>query len=553
MGSGVSYLLDMGGRRRFAWLGLLSLLGAATEGFGFVLLVPLLGGASGNTAGLPQGLPLAHLELPVLLGLFVVLVVLRALAEVARRLAAQDLRVAVVDGLRMRAVGGLLHAEWRWLARQRQGDLEALLISNIDRTGYAIDLFASLLRLALGLAALGFAAFAIAPRAAVWVAAAGVLVLLLFLPLRRRARRLGEELTRQYEALHSRLDEVLGALRVVKSFGRESQVATDLDSQFGNLRHAERAYIRDSALAQAGLQIAGALAAAVLAWLALAQLGMPLAKLLPLAAIFVRALPMLGELIATGQAWSHASPALESAHRLIDAAARNSEPALPAGTRSARLARAIRFEGVHVGHGEGRPALEGVDLEIAAGTLVALTGASGAGKSTLADLAGGLIAPDRGIVAIDEAVLDDAARRSWRGNVAYVQQEPVLFSGTVRENLLWANHDADEELLCRALAEASAGFVHALPGGLDCDLGEGGRALSGGERQRIALARALLRDPDLILLDEATSAVDTAAEEAIASALRAMTPRRTVIAITHRGIVRDTADRVITLDRGRLA
>ena len=176
----------------------------------------------------------------------------------------------------------------------------------------------------------------------------------------------------------------------------------------------------------------------------------------------------------------------------------------------------------------------------------------GAGKSTLADLCAGLTGPDAGAIAVDGVALTETNRVAWRRRVAYVQQEPVLFSGSVKDNLLFVEPEADEAQMIQALEAAHAGFVHSLPGGLDCDLGNAGRALSGGEKQRIALARALMRKPDLIILDEATSALDADSEEAIAAALRGLAGQTTVIAIAHRGLLRDMADRVVTLENGRL-
>lgn len=544
-------LAQVGGRRATLRLALLSLLTAATEGVGFVLLVPLLAHAGGSQLPLPLGLSLPEVPLAWLLLGFVGLVILRSVAEVLRRLTAQDLRMAVVDGLRMRALDGVLGARWRWLASLKRGEAEALLVTNIDRAGYGVDMVAGLVRLLFGLGALGLAALAISPAAALTGGATGALVLLFFAPLRRRARRLGEALSRSYDKLHGRLGEVLAGLRVIKSYGREHRTREELSGDLRDLRKLERDYVRDSASAHAALQIGGAGIAAALAYLAISGLEMPLAILLPLGAIFVRALPLVSELQAMWQGWMHASPAIEDALTLIDSAAEAREPT--GEGPQPRLRSTIELSGISIAHRPQRPALSGIDLAIAANELLVLTGPSGSGKSTLADIAAGLIAPDEGEVRIDGAVLDAAGRRSWRGRVAYVQQEPVLFSGSVRDNLLWAEPEASEDILRRALEEASADFVFALPEGMDCDLGEGGRALSGGERQRIALARALVRDPDLIVLDEATSAVDAASEQAIAAALHAMTDRRTVIAVAHRGLLPEIADRVVRLDEGRIA
>ena len=544
-------IVRIGTRARFVRLLLLSLVAAASEGAGFVLLVPFLAHAGGSAIDLPFGLTLPELPLGLLLFLFVVLVSIRAASEVARRLAAQDLRVAVVDGLRMQAVDGLLHARWRWLSGLGRGESEALLISNIDRAGYGAEMAARLVRLVLALIALSVAAMAISPSAALTGAAAGVLVMLFFAPLRRRARVIGEALSRRHERLHGRLGETLGALRVIKSYGRETRTAQEIEAELSGLRRTERAYVRDSALGQAVLHIGGAMVAASFAWLALTALALPLAILLPLAAIFVRALPLLSELQASWQGWSHELPALEEALATIRTAGEHREEDVQGP--AVALTKVITLQGVSLMHRGERPALGPLDLAIEARQLTVLLGPSGSGKSTLADIAAGLIAPDWGRLLIDETEITPANRRAWRARVAYVQQEPVLFSGTVRDNLLWAAPDANEDQMRRALEEASATFVHSLPEGMDCDLGEGGRALSGGERQRIALARALMLDPDLIILDEATSAIDTASEQAIAAALHTMTETRTVIAIAHRGLLPEIADRVVRLDSGRLA
>lgn len=544
-------LLAIGSRPATMRLVLLSLLGAATEGLGFVLLVPLiaLAAAEGSMLPLPFGLP--PLSLGALLSIFVALVILRSLAEIARRLAAQDLRARIVDGLRMRAVNALLNAKWRWAMTRRRGESEALLVTNIDRAGYAVEMAARLVRLLFALIALGLAAMVVSPAAALTGGAAGALVLLFYRPLSRRARALGERLSRGYDTLHGRLGETLGAMRIIKSFGRETQASDALSETLHELRKSARSYVRDSAIGQAALHIGGAFVAAGLAWLALESLELALATVLALAAIFVRALPLIGDLQSALQSWNHASPAIADALAMIEEAGEAAEP--PAGIEAPRLTRALDLKDLTLTHGPGRPALDTVTLHIGAGEMLVLTGRSGSGKSTLADLAAGLIAPDSGHIAIDGTVLDDATRRAWRGRVAYVQQEPVLFSGTVRDNLLWAEPEASEEQLRCALAEASADFVHTLPEGIDCDLGEGGRALSGGERQRIALARALLRDPDLIVLDEATNSVDFESEQAIAAALHAMAGTRTVLAIAHRGLLTEVADRVVRLDKGRIA
>jgi ATP-binding cassette subfamily C protein len=164
----------------------------------------------------------------------------------------------------------------------------------------------------------------------------------------------------------------------------------------------------------------------------------------------------------------------------------------------------------------------------------------------------GLISPDTGQLIIDGVPLDSGMRRSWRQQVAYVQQDPVLFTATVRENLLLSRPTATSEEMFEALRRASAGFVARAPDGLDTVLSERGLRLSGGERQRIALARALLRKPRLMILDETASALDHENEAAIAAAVRAMRSEMTILIIGHRGSLADVADHVVRIEAGRV-
>ncbi len=526
----------------------LSLLAAFTEGAGFVLLVPLLAALGG--ADMPLGLALPRWPIEALLGVFVILVAVRAAVEILRRLAVQDLRIAVVDGLRIRAVDAVLGAGWHWSSSLAEGEAEALLISDIERCSYAVELCGTLVRLAASLGALGLAALVISPLAALAGFGLGALALMLLSPMRRRARELGELLSSRHDELHARLGESLRGLRVIKSFGRERAQSRRIAGALGELRAVERGYVLSSALAHAMLQLFGAVLAALGVWAALQVFAMPLAVVLALAALFVRALPLVGELQASAQGWAHAAPALDRALAMTERGLQHAE-ALGA-EQAPRLGRVLALQGVGYAYREGQSALEHIDLEIAAGTMVALCGPSGAGKSTLADLCAGLTGPDAGAIAVDGVALTEANRIAWRRRVAYVQQEPVLFSGSVKDNLLFVEPEADEAQMMQALEAAHAGFVHSLPDGLDCDLGNAGRALSGGEKQRIALARALMRKPDLIILDEATSALDADSEEAIAAALRELAGKTTVIAIAHRGLLRDMADRIVTLENGRL-
>lgn len=556
-GSQVGRLLR-GQRLRAAVLGILMIAAALTEGLGVVLLVPLLGAVGGSA--LPGGgaggwfsLPQLPRDLTGLLVLFVGLVALRGIIVLLRSQAALRFETAVVDALRRRAWHGLLQADWRALSTMRQSQNASLLITNIDRVGSGLQQALTGIAALTTLGALGLAALAIAPWAAVVGAAGGGAVMIAYRGMRRHAARLGQQFGEAYDAMHERFGEALRALRTIKSIEAEDRAERWALDGIGRLRRAKLAYGCNMALGQLALHTGGAAVLATMTWLALARWNMGLAAILPLIALFTRALPLLGTVQESWQFWAHSRPAITASLALIDSAEAAREPD-DAGVTVPDLLEGIELHAVSVCYpGQDGLALDAVGLAIPARSTVALVGESGAGKSTLADLIGGLISPDSGTMLVDGMPITLANRRGWRRHVAYVQQEPVLFTGTLRENLLLADPLATDAQIRAALVDAAASFVFGFPDVLETRVGEGGRGLSGGERQRLMLARALLRRPALLILDEATSALDAASESAVHEALSRLRGRMTILIVSHRGALLQLADRIVTMRGGHIA
>jgi ABC-type multidrug transport system fused ATPase/permease subunit len=213
----------------------------------------------------------------------------------------------------------------------------------------------------------------------------------------------------------------------------------------------------------------------------------------------------------------------------------------------------VRFEHVGFAYDQDHPVLDDISFAARPGEMVALVGLTGAGKTTLVSLVPRLFEPSHGRVLVDGVDVARYSLRSLRERIALVPQEPVLFSGTIADNIRYGRLDAtDEEVEAAARAARVHPFVHRLPKGYDTPVAEAGATLSGGERQRLGIARALLKDAPILILDEPTSSLDAISEEAVFEALRRLREGRTTIVIAHRlSTIRD-ATRILVLHEGRL-
>jgi ATP-binding cassette, subfamily B, bacterial len=256
-----------------------------------------------------------------------------------------------------------------------------------------------------------------------------------------------------------------------------------------------------------------------------------------------------------GQRVSTLQKALAAGVRIAEVL--ETEPALAERRHAPELPKPVRghilLEDVRFGHAGDEPVLDGLTLEVAAGESLALVGSTGSGKSTIAGLLARLYDPDAGRVSIDGHDVRDVRLGDVRNAVALVFEDTFLFTDTLRENIRFGRPDASDEDVARAAALAGAAeFVADLPDGYDTVLGERGFSLSGGQRQRIAIARAILADPAVLVLDDATSAVDATKEHEIRAALATVMTGRTTLVIAHRPATIALADRVAVLEGGRI-
>jgi subfamily B ATP-binding cassette protein MsbA len=225
----------------------------------------------------------------------------------------------------------------------------------------------------------------------------------------------------------------------------------------------------------------------------------------------------------------------------------------PSGAQTLpRHVDSIQFQNVSYTYpGASVPALSNIDLEIAFGAHVAIVGPNGSGKTTLLSLLSRLLLPSEGVVRIDGHDLADVSLKSLRSQMAVVTQETLMLRGTIGENIRLGRQATDEAVRTAADAGRALEFIEALPDGFDAKVAEGGASLSGGQRQRLTIARAMLRNPSLLVLDEATSQVDSTSEALIAEAIKAI-DARTVLVIAHRLATVIDCDRIVVMDNGRI-
>ena len=531
----------------------LSALGASVLGVGLDAVTPLLtraavdGAVVGDTSGLPR-----------VVGLLAALSVISFVAAFVRRYLGGRLSLDVQHDLRRAVFGAVQRLDGPKQDGLRTGQVVSRAISDLQ----LIQGLLSIVPLSLGTVVLVLVSLGImvwlSPLLSLIVVVMLVLAVIITASTRRTLFPATWSAQQRAADVAQQVEETVTGVRVVKGFGQEAREVAGLE------RRALRLYRDRLRAARLTARLSPPLTALPsIGLIAVLGLGGTLAldgrisigTFLAFATYvgnLIGPARLIGAVVVVGQL---ARAGVERVYELVESQPEVTDPAEPERLPDGPLA--VRLDAVSFGYTRDEPVLDGLSLTVAPGETVALVGSAGSGKSTVALMLPRFYDPLAGEISIGTAErmvpLPRLRLAELRGELGVVFEEAFLFSDSIRANIAYGRPDAtDAEVLAASAAAQADEFVTALPAGYDTVVGERGLTLSGGQRQRIALARALLTDPRILLLDDATSAVDATTEAAIHATLRAVTATRTTILIAHRRSTLALADRIVVLDHGRV-
>lgn len=569
-----SFVLDVatisGAKGRLAAAYVLA--GAVLEGVGLTLLVPLIGiifdsndkygfvGHLASTVFARLSISDQTAKLLATLAMFGTLMLARTFVMTARDTAIFDVQRRFIDEQRWRITRGLASIRWDRMMQIDHARITSLMGSEIQRLGIGVQLM--LRAITAGSVALAqmAIAFLLSPTLSIIILIVSALGALPLKSMLMRARNLSGRVADANVALLNSTTQFVSSIKLASSQALEARLLYETEKSLRDIGETNFAYVRQEILTQGMIAGLGAAVAAGLILLGYGWLRVPPPQLIALLLVVTRMVIPVGQIYTGAQQFSFV---LAIYDRLSELGRELAEYARPRQAHPVAVSvppGPIIFESVSYRHharstGSGPVRGKGLfnlNLRIERGEFLGITGRSGVGKTTFAELLVGLYEPQSGIITAGGRILDEPWLSSWQTELSYVSQDTILFRDTIRRNLSWTTSNASEQELWTALEICGASdLVGQLEMGLDTVLSDRGASISGGERQRIALARALVRKPKLLVLDEATSAMDSGGEYDILNRLRHMSKRPTIVLIAHRLKNFAVCDRVLRFESSR--
>ncbi len=529
------------------------------EGISIVTLLPLIdimqsGGAStGGWIGtfLKKTLEIygLHPSLPVVLAIFIIGIAVKGLFMLVAMRQVGYTVAHVTSDLRLKLIKSLMNANWNYFINRPAGYFANAMSSEVMRATSAYHHTSLFVASVINIFIYGTMAIIISWKTTLVSAAAAIIMIFAFSALIKMSRRAGYHQTELMKSIISRLTDAIQGIKSVKAMAQENHFQQLLETETRDLYKTQKHQIFASEALKTLQEPLVATMIAVIIYVTVTFGKQSFSSLFVMLFIFYRLLNRIYAAQACYQEMALGESALWSLIENIERARveidkYNENGKLP------HLMSGISMNSVNFFHGETQ-ILKNVSINIPAGKFAAIIGPSGAGKTTIVDLIAGLFVPQSGDVYIDGVSQRELNMREWRQMIGYVSQEIFLFHESVFLNVSLGDNRITDKDVEEALASAGAlDFVSGLPSGMHTIIGERGSKLSGGQRQRIAVARALLHKPKLLILDEATTALDPKTEAEICETLHRLCGRTTIIAISHQPAIAEVADVVYEIRNG---
>ncbi len=371
----------------------------------------------------------------------------------------------------------------------------------------------------------------------------------------RKLRNAGRVLQERTADITAVLQETIAGIRIIKSFAREDyEIGRFTKENYSNFRAQMKASQLMAALTPV-IELVAAIGVVIIIWYGGMEVIEGAITSGALIAFLIYVVNLANPVKRLSRVYGNIQRALAAAERVFEVLDTKSDiEEMPGAASLPPITGQVSFKDVTFAYNPGHPALRGLSLDVQPGQMIAIVGPSGAGKTTIANLLPRFYDPQEGSIFVDGHDIRSVTLQSLREQIGIVPQETVLFNGTVYDNILYGRLEAtEEEVIAAAKAANAHEFVEKLPAGYNTPIGERGSALSGGQRQRIAIARAILKNPRILILDEATSALDTESEKLVQQALDKLMVGRTSFVIAHRLSTVQQADWIVVLAKGRIA